>query len=304
MDLEFSINNQTLKRTDHQKVVNESIQYLRLNFTSSTDWTGQHNRYVFFRHNGKNYPYPIQRNGTVMVPVDFLTNDRLIFGVYGIITQAGTIVNRITTNMLSIPLGESGLDKDTAELDPTIWTETILEEIQNEIGELGENKVDKEPGKDLFSGSYEDLTNKPTIPSLTSQLTNDTGYVTQEHTHTKMDITDFTHNHDERYYTQTQTQTLLQNLQESLLNRFNLTTNKTIITPGEVSDVVTYWVQNGVPMGNQTIYFFEEYNPTITISSDKDTIEQNEQADITIRLRDEDGSAVQNTSVYYFIKEE
>ena len=30
----------------------------------------------------------------------------------------------------------------------------------------------------LFSGSYTDLTNKPTIPTLTSQLTNDSGFIT------------------------------------------------------------------------------------------------------------------------------
>ena len=41
-----------------------------------------------------------------------------------------------------------------------------------------DNKVDKEAGKGLFSGSYNDLSNKPTIPSKTSQLTNDSGYLT------------------------------------------------------------------------------------------------------------------------------
>lgn len=35
-------------------------------------------------------------------------------------------------------------------------------------------------GKSDFSGSYNDLTNKPTIPSKTSDLTNDSGYITTE----------------------------------------------------------------------------------------------------------------------------
>ena len=40
------------------------------------------------------------------------------------------------------------------------------------------NKVNKEQGKGLFSGSYNDLTNKPAIPTKTSDLTNDSGFIT------------------------------------------------------------------------------------------------------------------------------
>ena len=40
-------------------------------------------------------------------------------------------------------------------------------------------KVDKEDGKDLFSGSYNDLSDAPTIPTKTSELTNDSGYLTE-----------------------------------------------------------------------------------------------------------------------------
>ena len=46
------------------------------------------------------------------------------------------------------------------------------------------------------SGSYNDLTNKPTIPSKTSDLTNDNSFVTSNHNHTKSDITDFSHTHN------------------------------------------------------------------------------------------------------------
>lgn len=41
-------------------------------------------------------------------------------------------------------------------------------------------KVDKEVGKGLFSGSYNDLSDAPTIPSKTSELQNDSGYQTAE----------------------------------------------------------------------------------------------------------------------------
>ena len=47
-------------------------------------------------------------------------------------------------------------------------------------------KVDKELGKGLFSGSYNDLTDAPTIPSKTSELQNDSGYLTEH-----QDLTDY-----------------------------------------------------------------------------------------------------------------
>ena len=40
-------------------------------------------------------------------------------------------------------------------------------------------KVDKEAGKGLFSGSYNDLKDAPSIPSKTSELQNDSGYLTE-----------------------------------------------------------------------------------------------------------------------------
>lgn len=47
-------------------------------------------------------------------------------------------------------------------------------------------KVDKEVGKGLFSGSYNDLSDAPTIPSKTSELQNDSGYLTEH-----QDLTDY-----------------------------------------------------------------------------------------------------------------
>lgn len=50
--------------------------------------------------------------------------------------------------------------------------------IWQKIKLLLADKVDKEIGKGLFSGSYNDLTDKPTIPSKTSDLTNDSDFIT------------------------------------------------------------------------------------------------------------------------------
>ena len=43
----------------------------------------------------------------------------------------------------------------------------------------------------LFSGSYNDLTDKPTIPSKTSDLTNDSNFATSAYVDTKLSISDF-----------------------------------------------------------------------------------------------------------------
>lgn len=37
------------------------------------------------------------------------------------------------------------------------------------------------------SGSYDDLSNKPTIPTNTNELTNGAGFVTSNHTHSEYD---------------------------------------------------------------------------------------------------------------------
>lgn len=61
------------------------------------------------------------------------------------------------------------------------------------------------------TGSYTDLTDKPTIPTDVSDLTDTTNkqFTPKSHTHTKSQITDFAHNHNDLYYTETETDTLL-----------------------------------------------------------------------------------------------
>lgn len=75
------------------------------------------------------------------------------------------------------------------------WNGSELKELETEKPDLtdyykkesvytkseADNKfVQQEEGKSLFSGDYNDLTNKPNIPTKTSDLTNDSGFITEE----------------------------------------------------------------------------------------------------------------------------
>ena len=103
MDLEFTVNNQVLKRTDSNKPANWSDNYLRLVFTfESDDWTGL-NKYCLLRVSGELYRVELD-NDSVTLPVGVLTSDRLIITLYGTDNED----YRITTNMVSIILGKSG----------------------------------------------------------------------------------------------------------------------------------------------------------------------------------------------------
>lgn len=77
---------------------------------------------------------------------------------------------------------------DDAEVsNEKTWSSNKIEnQISNEIEEHKNNEghitsVERASwnAKSDFSGSYNDLNNKPTIPSKTSQLTNDSGYITK-----------------------------------------------------------------------------------------------------------------------------
>ena len=57
---------------------------------------------------------------------------------------------------------------------------TVDAYTKTETDNLLIQKVDKEVGKGLFSGSYNDLTDAPTIPTKTSELQNDSGYATEQ----------------------------------------------------------------------------------------------------------------------------
>jgi glyoxylate utilization-related uncharacterized protein len=86
------------------------------------------------------------------------------------------------TNVPTIPTNVSQLTNDvnylTTEIDGSITNEIQMLSINNDTIYLSNGGFIKLPNG--FSGSYNDLTNKPTIPTNTSDLTNNSGFITSE----------------------------------------------------------------------------------------------------------------------------
>src|SRR5690625_3297668 len=103
----------------------------------------------------------------------------------------GVLVIASDANPLPIAMVSGGgmEPSDISATAPVQWdssTKTISfddsdyakeDDIPTTVAELSDSGDYAKTG-DLFSGSYDDLSNKPTIPSKTSDLTNDSGYLT------------------------------------------------------------------------------------------------------------------------------
>lgn len=112
---------------------------------------------------------------------DYITNNTLeteledvvdTFNV-GMTTKQDKLVsgtNIKTINNQSI-LGGGNIEIETEETDPT---------VPNHVKQISESDITNWNNKSEFSGSYNDLTNKPTIPTNNNQLINGAGYQTED----------------------------------------------------------------------------------------------------------------------------
>lgn len=80
-------------------------------------------------------------------------------------------------NKPTIPTKTSDLTNDSGYI--TGYTETDPVFVASPAHGITANDITNWNGKSDFSGSYTDLTDKPTIPTKTSELTNDSGFLTQ-----------------------------------------------------------------------------------------------------------------------------
>ena len=89
-------------------------------------------------------------------------------------------------NKPTIPTATSDLTNDSGFITGVSWNEITGKPTFAQVATTGDydDLTDKpdlsvyELKSEAFSGDYDDLTNKPTIPTATSQLTNDSGFIT------------------------------------------------------------------------------------------------------------------------------
>lgn len=114
----------------------------------------------------------IKFNGeTITIPTEYLQDVSVDGSAITFTKPDGSIIT-YTGSSLDIDVLMDSLDNNY--LSFTNNEQTLTEDQQGLI----RRKIGA--GSGSFSGDYNDLTNKPTIPYLTSQLTNDSGFITAE----------------------------------------------------------------------------------------------------------------------------
>ena len=159
------------------KLYNKSRHYLRLCFNFNKVWTGLSKTVIFLTDDG-NYEYSLT-DDSLIVPNALLTGEWFKFTLVGRDTGDDVLV---TTNTLIINLRDSGYTTDISTLDDDgisdVYTVLLgrFDDYYDKdvVDSLLNEKLDVDSA---FSGDYDDLTDKPSIPSKTSDLVNDCGFL-------------------------------------------------------------------------------------------------------------------------------
>lgn len=171
LDLTFEIEKQIIKRTDIEKAVKCSDNYLILNFSFSKDWEG-FVKFALIRVKGETTRLAISEDGKVTVPASLLTENTFVVSPYGINEEEEII--RITTNECVIHLRDTGFTtKYTDDIPPS--EVDVVEAIYLRIKEVEDELED-----------YSPIGHKHTE----SDITDLKEYSVVGHTHSVSDVTD------------------------------------------------------------------------------------------------------------------
>lgn len=151
MELQFSINQQHIKRIDNENVVADSRNYLKARFTFSDEWNGLIKTAVF-THGENTYNAILDAENGCVVPWEVIKSGYVHVSVFG-----GDL---ITVDKAEVFISSSGYaeGEETKEPSPTVYQQIIamLEDI--ETGGIPEETVAKAVEKYLAEHPIESLT--------------------------------------------------------------------------------------------------------------------------------------------------
>ena len=293
MEITFKIVNQTVKRVGESKPANHSQEFLKLKFDFMTDDWDNLTKFALFKNiEGTAYRVALTDNSCI-VPNAVLQEDRFLFSVYGVNNDDV----RATTNQTLIYVHESGYTRDV-ENDIPDDDPSVVEQIYLDIATA---KSEAESyAKDYADDGVALKVDKTTYEAKVEEL--ETGKSDVGHTHTKSDITDFSHTHDDRYYTESEIDTKLNGKANTAH------THK----EADITDLKEYALADH---NHDSRYYTESEVDTIisnlrhdllnrcNFTSDKQIIQTDEIADITSYLLT-DGMPKANTTIYFYEKED
>ena len=154
-------------------------------FEFSNDYEGLTKRAVFTTCSGVVMVQEILNNECV-IPSEVLEQSGSVkLGVYGYETSDDKLVLRASPTPKHFNVVDGSFENGATPVppDPSDWDKLVEQVGKNteDISDLETNKADKsELSQVAFSGSYEDLTDKPTIPAKVSELDNDLGFIDKD----------------------------------------------------------------------------------------------------------------------------
>lgn len=127
MTVLFKITNQIIERTDYQRVVACSLNYLKAKFTFSEDWTGY--KTAIFSRDESNYEMLLDDSDECYIPHEVLENE----GEFSVSVVCG---NRITANKEYIYVEQTGYIPGETPDNPTQDIYEQIIEAANETAEM------------------------------------------------------------------------------------------------------------------------------------------------------------------------
>lgn len=131
MFLFFNVEKQILSRTDSERVVRDSVNYLHASFTFSEDWTGQ--KTAVFKSRGGAFNVLLDENDSCIVPWEVLKDDYFDVSVF-----CGDLITANVVRVLTISSGyEIGEESRTPTPD-------IYNQIIDMINDIDPSQIDPE----------------------------------------------------------------------------------------------------------------------------------------------------------------